>query len=263
MGDMNPPTKLVINPDEEFPHFPNAPIVEAVIDIRAHAVGSFAEAEVRTFFDSKIDGYSYLDSQRAVRYEITPAEKQPQSTFKDLGLKGVRFQSSDSKYIAQFNRDGFVCSRLEPYTDWESFSGEGLRLWNLYKVMAQPKEINRVGLRFISRIELPPTALRFDDYINPAPEPPRGLNLPFHGFMHHDTLAVPGYPYAINLIRTIQPPQPETRIGMSLILDIDVFTTHELEIETSELDRILKEMRWLKNKTFFGTVTEKALEAFR
>lgn len=261
---MNPADKLVINTAEEFPHLPRAPIVEAVIDIRAHAAGAFEEATVRAFLEPRLDGYGYLDSQRAVQFELTSeVEKPPRQTFKDLGLKGLRFQSGDQKNIAQFNRDGFIYSRLEPYTDWIAFLGEGLRLWQLFKEMAQPVEINRIGLRFISRIELPSTALRLDDYIKPAPEPPRDLGLPFIGFMHHDTLAVPGYPYAINLIRTIQPPPAGADSGAGLILDIDVFTIHGLEIEESGLARILEEMRWLKNKAFFGSVTEKALEAFQ
>jgi len=50
---------------------------------------------------------------------------------------------------------------------------------------------------------------------------------------------------------------------LALILDIDVFTTQPLELEQSMLVRRLLEMRWLKNKVFFGSVTEKALELFR
>jgi uncharacterized protein (TIGR04255 family) len=264
MTQMNPKGRLVINLAEEFRHLPRAPIVEAVIDIRSHAAGTFEEAAVRQFLEPRLDGYEYLDTQRAVQHELTfEVTKPPRQMFKDLGLKGLRFRSADQKSIAQFNRDGFIHSRLEPYSDWTSFSGEGLRLWEIFKELAQPVEINRIGLRFISRIELPLSVARLDDYIKPAPETPRDLELPFVGFMHHDTLAVPGYPYAINLIRTIQPPQAETRANSGLILDIDVFTTQGLEIEGTGLARILEEMRWLKNKAFFGSVTEKALEAFQ
>ena len=163
----------------------------------------------------------------------------------------------------QFNRDGFVFSRLEPYPDWSSFSDEGLSLWRIFKEIAQPVQINRAGLRFINRIELPPENPRLDEYIKSAPEPPQNLDLPFLGFMHHETLAVPEHPYAINLIRTIQPPQGETGKGMGLIFDIDVFTIKPLDLDETGLARILEEMRWLKNKVFFGSITEKALGGFQ
>ncbi len=154
-------------------------------------------------------------------------------------------------------------SRLEPYIDWEQLSGEGLRLWAIFKELAQPVEIRRVGLRFINRIQLPPGELRFEDYIQSPPAPPGGLELPFLGFMQHDTLAVPGYPFAVNVIRTIQPPPSAGASGIALIFDIDVFTTQAFELDNSVLSHRLLEMRWLKNKVFYGSITQKALEMFR
>lgn len=259
----SPAGKIIINTEDLFPHLERAPIVEGVIDIRAHATAPFEEEAVRMTLEPQLAGYSFLDSQRAFHHELQiEGEKPPRQTFRDLGFKGLRFRSADQKQIVQFNRDGFIYSRLEPYPDWNSFSDEGMRLWRIFRDLAQPVEINRIGLRFINRIEVPPDELHLDDYIKPAPEPPRNLDLPFIGFMHHDTLAVPGYPYAINLIRTIQP-QAEALPGIRLILDIDVFTTHGFDLDETRLVRNLEEMRWLKNKAFFGSVTEKALEGFR
>ena len=84
-----------------------------------------------------------------------------------------------------------------------------------------------------------------------------------HGFVHKDTLAVPGHPYAINLIRTIQQLNGGTDGGVALILDIDVFTTQGFDLDNVVLERHLLEMRWLKNKAFFGSITDKALKMFR
>ena len=120
-----------------------------------------------------------------------------------------------------------------------------------------------MGLRFINRVKLPPGELLFEDYIQPAPSSPHGLDLPFHGFIHKDTLAVPGYPYGIDVIRTTQQLTGGVDGGIALILDIDVFTTHGFELDDSVLERRLSEMRWLKNKVFFGSITEKAFEMFR
>lgn len=156
-----------------------------------------------------------------------------------------------------------MASRLEPYPDWASFSEEGLALWQVFSEIARPVEINRLGLRYINRIELPLEDLCLSDYIKLAPEPPSGLNLPYLGFMHHETLAVPKHPYAINIIRTIQPPQGGVGKCGGLIIDVDVFTTYGLDLNTEGIARALEEMRWLKNKVFFGTITEKTLESLQ
>jgi uncharacterized protein (TIGR04255 family) len=258
------PALVEIKTDESFEHLPHAPIVEAVIDIRARAAQKLEESSVRSRLEPSLEAYGFLDSQRQFHGEVKlEPGKPPSQLVRDVGWKGVRFRSSDEKHIAQFNRDGFVFSRLEPYTEWKQFSGEGLRLWNIFRELAQPMAIHRIGVRFINRLQLPPGELRFEDYIQPAPTSPFGMELPFHGFMHHDRLAVPGHPYGINLIRTIQPSTGNGGAGVGVILDIDVFTDQEFELDEAKLVHRLLEMRWLKNKAFFGSVTKKALERFR
>src|SRR5262249_49062144 len=253
-----------IKPEEKFENLPRAPIVEAVIEIRARATKSLEETSLRTAIEPKLAGYVFLDSLREFHGEVKlEGGKPPIQKVSDVGWKGVRFRSSDEKHISQFNRDGFVFSRLEPYSTWEELESEGKRLWNIYKDLAQPVEIQRLGLRFINRIKLPPGELLFEDYIQPAPSSPHGLELPFHGFMHKDTLGVPGHPYAINVIRTIQQLNGGVDGGVALILDIDVFTTQGFDLDNTVLQRRLLEMRWLKNKVFFGSITEKGLEMFR
>lgn len=255
---------LTIDLSENFPHLPHAPIVEAVIEVRGRAETKWEETTVRSYFEPKLSNYAYLDSPREIQHELEiKAGQPPKQRVKELGLKGVRFQSADGLHIVQLNRDGFVFSRLHPYENWEQLSQEALRLWECYAELARPAEAQRVGLRFINRIQLPPREMRFEDYIQPAPEPPHDVELPFLGFMHHDTLAVPGYPYAINVIRTIQvPPNLQTE-GIALIVDIDVFTNEPFEIRKGAIEQRLPEMRWLKNKVFFGSVTDKALERFQ
>lgn len=99
--------------------------------------------------------------------------------------------------------------------------------------------------------------------MQPAPVSPVGMDLPFQGFMHRDTLAVPGHPYAITMIRTIQLPPHSGGPGVALILDIDVFTIQEFGLDDAMFGHRLNEMRWLKNKVFFGSITGKARELFR
>jgi len=255
---------IQIKTDEVFEILPKAPVVEAVIDIRARAMKAFEETPARTHLEAELDGYLFLDSQRTVKHEVKlEPGKPPSQMVEDMGWKGLRYQSLDKKHIAQFNRDGFVFSRMEPYVDWLQFTSEGLKLWNVFRELAQPTEIHRIGLRFINRIVLPAGELRFEDYIQPAPTAPAGLALPHVGYMHQDTLAVTGHPYGINVIRTIQLPQTTGTESVALILDIDVFTVKEFELGEAGLSRRLEEMRWLKDKIFFGSITEKAKEMFR
>ena len=186
-----------------------------------------------------------------------------ETTTEDLGWKGFRIHSEDKLHIALFNRDGFVFSRLHPYKTWEDFKQEAMRLWQIYVELAKPSEVQGINLRYINRIELPPKDLQFEHYIQHAPKTPKDMALSYFSFLYQDMLAVPGYDYAINIIRTIQPPQDSAKQGMGLILDTTVATIQPFEVRQEALDKRLREMRWLKNEVFFGSVTEKAVDSFK
>ncbi len=257
-------TEFAINLDESFETLAKAPIVEAVIYIQTSLDEPIVEHSLQQAMSGKFgNGYHFAGSQREVQFQATVTPPQPPNqSFRDLGWKGLRFQSIDKKYIVQFNRDGFGLSRLEPYETWEKFSDEALRLWNGYAEFTKPTQVTRLGLRYINSIQLPPNELQFGEYVSVGPSTPESLNFSVSGFMHQDAVVVPNYSYAINIIKTLQRP-PDLSIGLNLILDIDTFSTVPLSVHRSKIKNHLAEMRWLKNKVFFDTVTEKSLERFR
>lgn len=249
---------------ERFEHLPRAPIVEAAIGIITRAEAVWDEATISEQLKAQLPDYPYIVPQQEFQAQVRISPPQPPETKQHgLGWKGLRFQSVDKTHVAQFNRDGFLFSRLPPYEKWEHLRDEALRLWRIYSRLAHPSEAQGFGLRFINRIVLPVHETNFEKYIKPHPVPPAGLDPLFFGFLHVDTLAVPGYPYAISVIRTIQLAQDPQTAGSALILDIDVFTTQPFQLNQEVLETRLAEMRWLKNKAFFGSITQDALRLFQ
>jgi uncharacterized protein (TIGR04255 family) len=254
--------KLQINLDDAFPHLTHAPIVEAVIEIRARAQSVWEEPAITEKLKPQLPDYPKVASQGQVMQEITIGGDQPKAVVHNRGWHGLIFQSDDGKNVAQFNRDGFMFGRLQPYLHWEYLYGEAMRLWKMYIEIANPLECQRIGLRFINRIEMAPGEVCSEDYIHLPPNPTKGLELPCLAFFQQETLAVPGYPLAVNVVRAFQPP-PAPNAGGAIILDIDAFTAKPLEIQSLDLAQQLPQMRWLKNKVFFGNITEKALNRFK
>jgi uncharacterized protein (TIGR04255 family) len=246
---------------ESFPPLSRAPIVEAVIGITARAESAWEEDAIAKQFKQRLPDYSNVQSHREVRHELkVAADAQPEQTVHDMGWHGLRCESVDKLLIAQFNRDGFSFSRLKPYQTWGQFHQEGLRLWKLYNEIAQPSEIQRIGLRFINRIEFLQDKVELEDFLENPPKPPRGMEVPFAGFLHHNTLSIPGG-YSINVIQTIQPPQ-EANAFWGVILDVDVSTTEPI-VKQDLIEQHLTKMRWLKNKVFFGSITPKTMELIK
>jgi uncharacterized protein (TIGR04255 family) len=259
---VTPPFRIDLT--EKFPQLARAPIAEAVIEMRARAAAPWDEAGIRGKLAPLLQGYPIVESQSEFEHalQVGPGQDMVQ-THRDLGWRGLRRESADHVHIAQFNRDGFVFSRLRPYDHWEQFHGEAMRLWNIYRDFARPSAVQRLGLRFINRIELPVDGPRPEDYLRMPAEALKVLPLSRSGFFHRDVLGVPGYPYIVTIVRTVQPLQAGGSKGYGLLLDIDVFSTEPFDLRDDLLSQRLVEMRWLKNKAFFGSITEQALESFQ
>jgi uncharacterized protein (TIGR04255 family) len=261
-----PLANIEINPQEVFEHLERAPITEAVVEVRTRAETRWEEALIVPRVKAALPEYPQAEGGRAIRHMLQfrlpapPVSANSAAQTEDLGWSGIRVRSTDERNIGIFERERFSCSRLKPYEAWERFFAEAMRLWAIYREIAQPIDVQRVGLRFINQIELPPTdRFELSDYLGTAPRDPVGLILPYTNFFHHDTLAVPGHGYGVNFIQTIQP--AATGRGPILVLDIDVFTAEAIPV--ASIAAKLVEMRWLKNKLFFGTVTPRTLEMLR
>lgn len=247
-----------INLKESFPRLSHAPIIEAVIGVTARAETTWEESTITRQFKERLPEYPNVQAQQQIRLELKQeANLQPQQAVHDMGWLGLRCESTDKPHIAQFKRDGFSFSRLTPYQHWEQFYQEGFRLWGIYNEIAQPAEIQRIGLRFINRIKFS-QGEPMEGFLENPPRPPHGMGIPINEFLHHNTLMVEGHPYCINVIQTVQPPQGEDA-SWGVILDIDVFTTKPIDNQDS-LEQHLTKMRWLKNKVFFGSITPKTLK---
>ncbi|MDQ6968344.1 MAG: TIGR04255 family protein [Mariprofundaceae bacterium] len=247
---------FTIDLQESFSKLKSAPIVEAILEIRTIAQADWNEDNITKLLKTALPDYPHHQSLKSLEHLFKVEQGQPlEQQVSDLGWKGLRCESEDKKCIVQFYKDSFIFSQLQPYDCGDTFFNEALKLWEIHKRIAQPTEIQRIGLRYVNRITVPQAGFNLEDYLTNPPEPPQDLEIPFTSFMHHETFNVPNYPYGINFVKAIQ---EEQTIG--LILDIDVFMNQPVATDTMTLEKYLPEMRWLKNKVFANSITKKALE---
>lgn len=258
---MNPLPKISIDLNETFPTLKAAPSVEAAIHWAAHAGKKLEPETLKVELTQRLPNYPLLQNQQGIEFGASGLPDGSSQVFHKTQWNGFRLQDQENQHVVQFMPNGVVFSRLEPYEKWETFSAEALRLWQLFVDLAEPTVIQRLGVRHINRIllendEQPSNYLKMEPYSLPS------LNIFPQNFFYKDTYQVPGYPYSIHLVRTIQPQQSAPANQKALIVDIDVFTTQLLQLDKDTLIQRLQEMRWLKNKLFFSSITNTALERF-
>ncbi len=240
---------------EKFSHLSKAPIVEAVLDIRVVPSVKWDETSLQNELKQRLPDFPNHETMRETRVLLL-GQPAPVVNFDCVGFK---LHSIDNLHIVQFNKGSFVFSRLKPYGDWEQFSREALRSWAIYCELLKPSEVRRVGLRFINRIAIKQSKIELSDYYKYPPEPLKELNWPLSGYLHHDVMQVPETSYSVNVIKTVQNIPRE----IGLLLDIDVFMQDHFAYNELRIIECIEEMRWVKNKIFFGSLTEKLIEEFK
>ena len=248
---------------EEFPHLPNAPIVEAVLQINARATTEWTRERIVPAILAEIGDNNSL----------APEDASEQTFQLDL-ITGIRHEVSSSYWqgarvapmgrpeIVRFSRDFFAFSRLVPYEHWDAFLHRAMYYLHVHVRVAQPGTAQRIGLRFINRIPMS-QSLSLEEYLTNPPEDTSGLELPISGFLYHSNFQTPGYPYSINLSRTLQQTPNSAKEPPALIIDIDVFMVSPTSVDENSIGGHLQRMRWLKNKIFFGSITAGLQERLR
>ena len=243
-----------INLQEKFPHLSKAPIVEAVLDIRVVPSVAWNESTLQTELKQRLPDFPKHETMRSAKFQLPAGTAAP--AVEDFGCTGFKLHSSDNPHIVQFNKGSFVFSRLKPYADWEQFSRSALRLWAVYCELLKPSEIRRIGLRFINRVAIQQPTIELADYYKYPPASIKELNWPSGGFLHHDVMQIPETAYSVNVIKTIQNVPGE----IGLLLDIDVFTQNHFTYNELRIIECVEEMRWVKNKIFFSSLTDKLIQ---
>ncbi len=240
------PITFKIDVAEKFKRLPNAPIVEAVIQWQAKPTQTLEKAALLRDLKERFPKFQ-TQVQQGLEAEI---ENSPQGMeFRQRSKwDGFRLTSEDHKYVCQFKQNTVVFSRLAPYEGWDSLSQAAAPFWQAFLDVAQPGGVDRIGVRFISQVNLK-DGEKVSDYVDQVPAPLERIGLASDAFLHQDTFDLPELPFRLNLVQTIQPPEPPL-IQKSLIVDIDVSTTEATPLESVESR--LQEMRFIKNKVFFS-----------
>lgn len=244
----------------DWPRFPNAPITEALLDIRVKLPPAINLQRLATFQDGVKDRYPNRRERSSWQGGFEIKEEGLAVVQPSGGPDGYLFTSADGRQIVQARLDGFTFNRHKPYDKWKTFRDEARQLWERYLKIATPEIVSRVALRYINRINIPLPIKDFKEYILTTPEIapnlPQGLSTFFMRLVIPDEKSK-----SIAIVtETIEPARENM---LPLIFDIDVFREATFEPPGQQIWEEMEELRQLKNEIFFNSLTEKAKELFK
>lgn len=242
-------------------HLQRAPITEALIDLRVTPRDGLTFAELKRSIESTDFGYYLKGPISLGTFGFTLAPDGQPSTTTESSQVGMRFHSNDEKYVAQFTISGFTLSRLPPYETWENLLVETRRLWAVYVQYLSPQRVGRVATRFINNLQLPmKPGASFQLYVNKLIDVPDEAPQAVEAFLQRFRLV--DIESGARVIVTLALDELPVGGQAPVILDVDAFAQTDLNPIDSTIWSILEKLRALKNRSFFGTITELAAELY-
>jgi uncharacterized protein (TIGR04255 family) len=139
------------------------PITEAVVELR------FAEPievdQVDKIKDRLTDDYP-VPPQTVQNISIVAGPGNQNRAQVEFGAH--RMSSVDATNMAIIGRQHLTASRLAPYNGWEEFTGRARRNWSIWRKVAGWREVTRIGVRYINRIDVPnrdESTVKIDDFL--------------------------------------------------------------------------------------------------
>lgn len=245
---------------DDYTIFPNAPITEAILDIRAE-LPETVKLEDLVAFQNSIRG-RFPEKKERYLYEagLQFSQEGVSTTPPQQKIDGYLFESLAEKKVVQARLDGFTFNKLKPYENWEVFCKEGRELWNLYSQIAHPTKVIRIALRYINRIEIPLPLKDFEEYILTFPQIAPTLPQAVARFLMQ--LVIPNTSIEANGIITIAV-ENVTDQKLSLIFDIDVSRASSYVDNKEDIWSDFEKLRIFKNEIFFKSITDKTKELFK
>lgn len=244
-------------------HLPHAPIVEALIDIQVNPRDGILLRDIEEAFGSPDFGY-YLKApilEQSFAFSLGVDGQSLPSTGSPATV-GLRLHSQDEKYVLQVRPERMTLSRLPPYENWGNLEAETRRLWSIFAQRLFPDAVVRVAARYINNLRLPMRpGESFQKYLNKLVDVPDGSPQAVETFVQRFQLFDQGNDARVVL--TISMNGLDLDGVAPVVLDVDAFKVVHIEPLDPSLWNELEMIKGLKNKSFFGALTDTALELYK
>jgi uncharacterized protein (TIGR04255 family) len=243
-------------------NYSNPPIVEVVCELRASPDSEWDITIPGMIFEKLRDDFPNKEQRIFQEFE----QKQEINTIQQQIRSDERaiFFSGDRKTFIQIGNRLLAVNRLKPYISWNEFKPKIEKALNAFYKSTQINKFQRIGLRYINRIEIPGQEVKLENYFNFRPYV--GDNLPkklvssfivgclFPFFDGRDICK-------IELSNVI----PDNKDNSAFLLDIDYFyfLDHNSAILINEILEWIESAHQNIEEMFIACITDQLKESFQ
>lgn len=244
----------------KYPHLEKAPITEALIDIQVKLPESLdIEVFLKPYKIFKQE-FPIKEERQEIITEIKVVKGKPQPVVNKSQPIGYFFKTQDKAKLVQFRKNGYTFNKLRPYSSWSDIISEARRFWEIYQDTIKPDSITRIAVRYINHLNLPLPISDFSVYLTNPPTIREGYPPKLDGFLSKLIVSDPAISITSHITQQLDKTTSKYAV---VILDIDVFNKDSYSSTDNKIWKIFENFHNIKNKIFFNSLTDNALELFK
>jgi uncharacterized protein (TIGR04255 family) len=238
--------------------YENDPLVEAVCEFR-FLPGDPWDLAIPGLVYSKIEGTFPKRKTRRILKGTTRVEKDSITQQEEV-VELAQFLRLDETAFIQVGQNILSINHLKPYPTWEEFSALIQDAFQVYIAVAKPRGIQRIGLRYINRIEVAGPESGVDANFNFRPYVGDGLPHTMSSF----AVAIEApFNDDRDMVRVQLATLPTDVEGpLVVLLDIDYYLNKPEAISLDEVTVWIRNAHFQVQAAFENSVTENLRQQF-
>ena len=222
--------------------YSNSPIIESICEFKFTEDTNWDITVPGLIFEDVRTEYPYKEQRATQEISISPPTAESDKMRSQIKRSDFAvFYKEDKKSLIQIGPRILSTSRLQPYQTWNDFKSQIGYAFGKLHGRVEPKEIQRIGLRYINRINIPmeQNKVTLENYFEFRPY--CGPKLPQS---HGDFIVGCVFPYydERDLCKVeLKGTMPEKKESLSFLLSIDYFLAKPRSIPVAQ------SMEWVEN----------------
>jgi uncharacterized protein (TIGR04255 family) len=235
----------------------DAPLIEAVCEFRFKPSSKWDFTVLGRFYEKIKNDFPEKENRlmMGAKMEITATA----TATLDLG-PFIKFLRPDKSAIVEAGPDFLSIHYLAPYSAWNEFKSNILDILNKYKRITKPNGFQRIGLRYVNRVDLKGDAIRLTDYFRVFVALPNELPQNYNAVSVRTEIPYEdGRDHLVVILNNVPPRENYT---LSLMLDFDYATSASDAVKLNQVAAWLENAHNVIESAFDASLTDRCKQMF-
>ena len=240
--------------------YENPPLIEALCEFRFEPSQPWDWTIPGLVYDKIKSDFPKKRQQNVLQVELQAEREEVAQSVKG-GIARMQFLRDDEHALIQVGPDLLVINHLKPYPTWRVFSEMIANGLSVYRQVANPQGIRRIGLRYINRIEIPESQVLIQDYLLAVPKVPDSVPQIFATWVQR--VEIPFEQANGLLVLQSGLMRQKGQEGTAFLLDLDFVTLQPNTVTLNSTMEWVDQAHIKVERTFEACVMDKARALFK